>query len=186
MKSFGESTRHLSTTGVRSALWHVREATAKASATGHLPPSLPLETKLRATKVKDSTIEHGHHCKRLHEIFKSLLQHHSHGVSLPLLERMRQLVVCLQQQPEVAGEAWTSGIVPWLLELKRSSHHEEVIHQTNLALALLGHVPDCQGRGLRILSIDGGGVRWVRYKSIIGLVVIVLYDKLTAPFILYM
>ena len=151
--------RHLATT-VRTLL-HVRAASAKASATVDLPPSPPLETILSAAQVKDSTSEHGHHSNRLQEISKSLLQHRRHGVSLPLLERMRQLVVCLHQHPEVAREAWKSGIVPWLLEMQRSSHHEEVIHQANLALTLLGHVPDCQGRGLRILSIDGGGVRWV-------------------------
>ena len=95
----------------------------------------------------------------MQEISARLTHHHSEHVSILQLDRMRQLVSLIHDHPDIAGEAWQTSLVPWLQEVERLSCHEEVVQQAKTALALLGHVPDYQGRGLRILSIDGGGVR---------------------------
>ena len=80
------------------------------------------------------------------------------NVNLRHLDLLRQFVVLLHNEPETAIEAWRSGVVPILVELETCGQ-SEVEAQARMALSLLGHAPPYAGRGLRILSIDGGGTR---------------------------
>ena len=80
-------------------------------------------------------------------------------VNLRHLDKSHQLVVLLQRHPEVSADVWKAGIIPLLMESKDCGQLE-VEHQARLALTLLGYTPPCSGRGIRILSVDGGGTRW--------------------------
>lgn len=80
-------------------------------------------------------------------------------VNLRHLDKLHQLVVLLQRHPEVSADVWKAGIIPLLMESKDCGQLE-VEHQARLALTLLGYTPPCSGRGIRILSVDGGGTRW--------------------------
>ena len=73
--------------------------------------------------------------------------------------QLRLLVEYLQQDSAASAEVWNRpALVPTLLEFKNSPE-EEVRAQARMALALLGHAPSLNGRGIRILSLDGGGSR---------------------------
>ena len=93
------------------------------------------------------------------DLLKSF-QFYKNTVNLRYLDKLHQLVVLLQKHPEVAADIWKAKIVPTLIELKDCGQLE-VEHQARLALALLGYAPPCSSRGIRILSVDGGGTRWV-------------------------
>jgi len=95
--------------------------------------------------------------------FRDLLksfQFYKNTVNLRYLDQLHQLVVLLQKHPELTADVWKAEIVPTLIKLKDCGRLE-VEHQARLALALLGYAPPCSGRGIRILSVDGGGTRWV-------------------------
>ena len=68
-------------------------------------------------------------------------------------------MVLLRDHPQSRTEVWESGIVSTLINLLETGP-SEVQQQANIALSLLGHVPPYEGHGLRILAIDGGGIRW--------------------------
>ena len=73
--------------------------------------------------------------------------------------QLHQLIKHLRHDPTASAEAWKSpALVPTLLELTNSPEGE-VRAQARVALALLGHAPTLNGRGIRILSLDGGGSR---------------------------
>jgi len=67
----------------------------------------------------------------------------------------------LRKSPGTASQVWeTGGIIPRLVELQDCGLLEAE-EQARLCLSLLGYAPPYSGRGLRILSIDGGGTRSV-------------------------
>ncbi len=74
------------------------------------------------------------------------------------LDQLGKFVVQLQKDPECAREVWDNGVVPTLVELSNCGQME-MEAQARMALSLLGYAPPYAGRGLRILSIDGGGTR---------------------------
>ena len=165
MRSFGEATRNWSTRirSLHTASRYVCENATQLPAqliTPRKPPFTRQMTKQPICSISQFAGDSAAYSKRLIELTTSLTQNQpDENVSLLQLDRMRQLVVCIHEHPIVAVDAWKTGLVPWLQEVKRCSRHEELVQQANIALALLGHVPDCKGKGLRILSIDGGGVR---------------------------
>ena len=91
---------------------------------------------------------------------KSLAQSQWKNVNLRHLDQLRQLVVLLHKHPEMSSEVWKSGLVSTLVVLKDCGL-VEVEQQARLALSLLGYAPPYAGRGIRILSLDGGGTRCV-------------------------
>ena len=99
--------------------------------------------------------------ENLQDLLKSSNQFGKSRVNLRHLDKLHQLVVLLQRHPEVSADVWKAGIIPLLMESKDCGQLE-VEHQARLALTLLGYTPPCSGRGIRILSVDGGGTRWVR------------------------
>ncbi len=86
--------------------------------------------------------------------------------SLRHLDQLGQFVSLLHRKPECAREAWDSGVVPTLVELSDCGQ-VEMESQARMALSLLGYPPPYAGKGLRILSIDGGGTRWVVNRNLI-------------------
>ena len=46
-----------------------------------------------------------------------------------------------------------------ILQIQSASQDIYVKEEARECLALLGHVPSVKGQGLRLLSIDGGGIR---------------------------
>jgi len=53
-----------------------------------------------------------------------------------------------------------SKVVPCLLRL-RNVHNAAVAEVAREALALVGYVDTVSGRGIRVLSLDGGGTKYV-------------------------
>lgn len=98
--------------------------------------------------------------ENLQDLFKSSNQFGKTRVNLRHLDKLHQLVILLQRHPKVSADVWKAGIVP-LLMVSKDCGQLEVEHQARLALTLLGYTPPCSGRGIRILSVDGGGTRWV-------------------------
>ena len=97
--------------------------------------------------------------ENLQDLLKSSTQFSKSRVNLRHLDKLHQLVILLQRHPEVSADVWKAGIVPLLMESKDCGQLE-VEHQARLALTLLGYTRPCSGRGIRILSVDGGGTRW--------------------------
>ena len=104
--------------------------------------------------------------ENLQDLLKSSSQFRKSRVNLCHLDKLHQLVVLLQRHPEVSADVWRAGIVPLLMESKDCGQLE-VEHQARLALTLLGYTPPCSGRGIRILSVDGGGTRWAWKHSLV-------------------
>ena len=77
-------------------------------------------------------------------------------------------VVCLQELskhivmfPEAAAPSVKEGAIPLMLRMRESSQDRVVQAQCRQALTLLGYFDPPKARGIRILSIDGGGIRGV-------------------------
>lgn len=78
---------------------------------------------------------------------------------------LSQLSSVLLASPEVALEAWEAvGVVAKLVELQDCGI-SRVEEQARLCSFLLGQPPSYSGRGLRILSIDGGGTRYNLFQG---------------------
>ena len=74
------------------------------------------------------------------------------------LDQLHRLVVSLHRNPSLSKDVWRVGLVPKLIEFSRCGE-KEFERQARMALSLVGHAPFYSGRGLRILSVDGGGTR---------------------------
>lgn len=93
-------------------------------------------------------------------ILSSITELSSKEVDLSHVELLHQLTSLLLSSPEASHQAWElMGVVSKLVKLQECGL-EEVEQQARLSLSLLGYVPTYSGRGLRILSIDGGGTRY--------------------------
>lgn len=57
-----------------------------------------------------------------------------------------------------------SRVIPCLLRL-RNSHNAAVAETACEALALVGYIDAVNGRGIRVLSLDGGGTKYVPYAA---------------------
>lgn len=75
------------------------------------------------------------------------------------LKRTEELIDHITRYPSARIYAVKEGGVKILLRT-RESHTDEALHQViREALAILGYSEPLPGRGIRILSIDGGGIR---------------------------
>ncbi|XP_037081868.1 LOW QUALITY PROTEIN: calcium-independent phospholipase A2-gamma-like [Pollicipes pollicipes] len=75
--------------------------------------------------------------------------------------RVEDLIRHLRQYPESSNLAFMEGAVSSLLMMSERTSDSVVQMQLREALAMLGHVWPVPGRGIRILSIDGGGIRGI-------------------------
>lgn len=75
--------------------------------------------------------------------------------------RLKELSKHLLTYPDACGSCIKSGAIPVLLRLRERSDDKLLIGQARQILSLLGHVDPPKGQGIRILSIDGGGIRGV-------------------------
>lgn len=80
----------------------------------------------------------------------------SDGVTL---RRLIDLCHHLEAFPHTKGAAVKCGAVGRVLRVLSSTQDPHVAHEGRAALALLGYAGPVRGRGLKLLTIDGGGVR---------------------------
>eukprot|EP00117_Sycon_ciliatum_P050011 scpid69215/ scgid35360/ Calcium-independent phospholipase A2-gamma; Intracellular membrane-associated calcium-independent phospholipase A2 gamma; Patatin-like phospholipase domain-containing protein 8 len=80
-----------------------------------------------------------------------------------LLRRLVALNSILARYPLASHEVYHQGGVDVLLEIRdrRSDASDEISSWARQACGLLGHAEPISGHGLRVLSLDGGGVRGV-------------------------
>ncbi|KAG8508496.1 Calcium-independent phospholipase A2-gamma, partial [Galemys pyrenaicus] len=76
------------------------------------------------------------------------------------INRVEELTFHLLEFPEGKGVAVKERIIPYLLRL-RQIRDDTLQAAVREILALIGYVDPVKGRGIRILSIDGGGTRGV-------------------------
>ncbi|KAL7302374.1 hypothetical protein TKK_0005033 [Trichogramma kaykai] len=75
--------------------------------------------------------------------------------------RIEDLLYHLEQFPEARHYAVKSGAVRILLKSQNLTKDQQIKATIKEALAVLGHVDFLPARGIRILAIDGGGIRGV-------------------------
>ncbi|XP_026462387.1 calcium-independent phospholipase A2-gamma-like [Ctenocephalides felis] len=78
-----------------------------------------------------------------------------------ILQRLKEFCDHMNLYPNERHHAIKLGALSTILRLRHNAECEEIIHQSNEALSLIGYCDPLPGRGVRILSIDGGGVRGV-------------------------
>ena len=87
-----------------------------------------------------------------------------------ILKRVEDLNTQLNKHADAKHIAEKANAVRLLLRLRQKTTSHEIHSATNEALSLLGYASPVKGRGIRVLSIDGGGVR--------GILVIEMLKKL--------
>lgn len=73
-------------------------------------------------------------------------------------KRLSDLCSHLKQYPDCRSIAMQNQVLPHLLRMT-ASRHDSVTSQAHEALALVGYVAPPKGRGIRMLSVDGGGTK---------------------------
>ncbi|XP_063783366.1 calcium-independent phospholipase A2-gamma [Pseudophryne corroboree] len=76
------------------------------------------------------------------------------------INRIEELSCHLLEFPETRGVAVKEKAIPYLLRL-RQAHDETLKAAVRETLALIGYTDPVKGRGLRVLTIDGGGTRGI-------------------------
>ncbi|XP_045164926.2 calcium-independent phospholipase A2-gamma-like [Mercenaria mercenaria] len=74
------------------------------------------------------------------------------------MKRLEDFCMHLTQHPQFRHIAVEHKVLPCLLKL-RECGNPKIMAKANEALALVGYITPPQGRGIRMLSIDGGGTR---------------------------
>ncbi|XP_062860271.1 calcium-independent phospholipase A2-gamma [Trichomycterus rosablanca] len=75
-----------------------------------------------------------------------------------IISRVEELSLHLMEFPETRGVAVTEKVIPCLLQLHQG-HDLGLQGTVRQALALVGYTDPVKGKGIRVLSIDGGGTR---------------------------
>ncbi|TGZ50129.1 Calcium-independent phospholipase A2-gamma [Temnothorax longispinosus] len=77
------------------------------------------------------------------------------------LRRLEDLLLHVDQYPEARHYAIKEGAIRILLRTRQKTKDEQIKASIREALAVMGYIDPLPGRGIRILSIDGGGIRGV-------------------------
>lgn len=109
-------------------------------------------------KVSKSLISKESVSCRTHELASSLALAESDTIKLM---RIEDLICYLKQYPEAKHNAVKEGTVRTLLRIRQTTNDQGILQALNEAFALLGYTDPVPGKGIRILSIDGGGVRGI-------------------------
>ncbi|XP_012263482.2 calcium-independent phospholipase A2-gamma-like isoform X2 [Athalia rosae] len=75
--------------------------------------------------------------------------------------RVEDLLTHIDQYPDARHYAIKEGAIRILLGIRRNTKDDQSKGAVREALAVLGHIDPLPGHGIRILSIDGGGIRGV-------------------------
>ncbi|XP_076294395.1 calcium-independent phospholipase A2-gamma isoform X2 [Lasioglossum baleicum] len=75
--------------------------------------------------------------------------------------RIEDLLTHIDRYPEARHYAIKEGAIGVLLATRRTTKDERIKASIRETLAVLGYVDPLPGRGIRVLSIDGGGMRGV-------------------------
>jgi len=119
----------------------------------------PAEEKIARWRVKRMAVSQESIDARSRHVVSAISR--STSVS-SLAVRLDDFCNHLFQYPQSKSLATREGAVPLLLRLQRHHPLEPIIQEDiREALALLGHTESLPARGVRILSIDGGGTRSV-------------------------
>ena len=78
-----------------------------------------------------------------------------------LLIRMEEFTEHLLRFPACKRQVLRTNGISTMLKIRDRCKHREIRGEAQKALALLGWVEPIKGKGIRILSIDGGGSRFV-------------------------
>lgn len=133
-----------------------------------LPPKMPpIYTSSENNYDDDSTYSSVPRLSRssIYSRSKQLLR--SLATSSSSASAVRQ-TVCLQKlnkhllhYEEAVGACVAEGAIPLILRLRSTAQDRVLKGQINQSLSLLGYADPPKGKGIRILSIDGGGIRGV-------------------------
>lgn len=77
------------------------------------------------------------------------------------------LVQFIEKQSDQRHQLIKDGAIPLLERLRDKSDDNFIVEHSRLALTLLGHPPALPSNGIRILSIDGGGVRGIMVMELL-------------------
>ncbi|KAG8038629.1 hypothetical protein G9C98_007336 [Cotesia typhae] len=129
--------------------------------------SLPLTTVPKWKTYTKSNITKDSILSRTKHILNSIVIAES---STSQLKRIEDFLAHIEQYPEARYHTLKEGVVKVLLRARQKSENEKVNESIREALAVIGYIEPLPCRGIRILSIDGGGLR--------GLLVIEMLKKL--------
>lgn len=93
---------------------------------------------------------------RARELQSNLSKSRTKLLALVHLER---LIDFMRKYPLARQQIYHDNGIKDLLLMRESSTDNDILKQCQVALALLGYSDPVCGRGIRILSIDGGGTR---------------------------
>ncbi|CAG5096591.1 Similar to PNPLA8: Calcium-independent phospholipase A2-gamma (Oryctolagus cuniculus) [Cotesia congregata] len=129
--------------------------------------SLPLTTVPKWKTYTKSNVTKHSILSRTKHILNSIVIAESNTSQL---KRIEDFLAHIEQYPEARYHALKEGVVKVLLRTRQKSEDEKVNESIREALAVIGYIEPLPCRGIRILSIDGGGLR--------GLLVIEMLKKL--------
>lgn len=114
------------------------------------------EKNLPKWRVKKDRVSKASIDARTRYLVRGLGDHLTEGGRLRKLE---DLCGHLRQHPDAKGVAVKNGGIRRLLRILTKTNDRYVEYEAREALALLGHTFPVKGHGIRLLTIDGGGVR---------------------------
>ncbi|XP_034542205.1 calcium-independent phospholipase A2-gamma-like isoform X2 [Notolabrus celidotus] len=139
----------------------VEERKSEVSQVKQVEAALSLEQKAAEEKAKKLLLQREKIIARVSvdNRTRALVQglHRASDVRV-YINRVEDLSYHLLEFPETAGIAVKEKVIPCLLRLKQASD-PGLRAAVREALALVGYHSPVKGRGIRILSIDGGGLR---------------------------
>ncbi|CAH0552149.1 unnamed protein product [Brassicogethes aeneus] len=117
-------------------------------------------------KQQSSSIQASVFNKTRHIILSIQLSDSEHSIQ----HLIRSLLDHIEEYPEARGKAVKLGAIRLFLRLRKTTTNESMLESIHEGLSSLGYANPVPKKGIRILAIDGGGIR--------GLLVIEMIKKL--------